>query len=97
LTKSYAKNNFDEEFLPVVIQKDGKPVAVINKEDSVYFFNYRPDRARQLTKAFVLPGIDKFEWDYKRVCIVSMWKYEKDCQRMVAYPPIIMTNCLPRW
>jgi len=95
IDESYAQNNFDEEFLPVVIQKDGKPVAVINKEDSVIFFNYRPDRARQLTKAFVLPGFDKFEWEYKKgLYFVSMVEYEKDLPTVVAYPPIIMTNCL---
>ena len=57
----YKKKIYDEEFAPTVIEKDGKPVATVAGDDAVIFFNYRPDRARQITKAFVLPDFDRFE------------------------------------
>jgi len=58
--ESYAKKIYDEEFVPTVITEDGKPVATVADNDAIVFYNYRADRARQLTKAFVLPGFDKF-------------------------------------
>lgn len=48
---SYAGNVTDEFVLPTNIVKDGKPVGLIEKNDSIIFFNFRPDRARQITRA----------------------------------------------
>ena len=49
---SYDNGKTDEFVLPTVIEKDGKPVAVVSDKDSVVFFNFRPDRAREITRAF---------------------------------------------
>ena len=49
---SYDDGKTDEFVLPTVIEKDGKPVAVVSDKDSVVFFNFRPDRAREITRAF---------------------------------------------
>ena len=49
---SYAQDVTDEFMLPTVLEKDGKPVATIQDGDSVIFCNFRPDRARQITRAF---------------------------------------------
>jgi 2,3-bisphosphoglycerate-independent phosphoglycerate mutase len=49
--KSYAENITDEFILPTNIYENGKPVALIEKEDSCIFFNFRPDRAREITRA----------------------------------------------
>ena len=57
---SYEKKVYDEEFLPTVITSNGKPVATIEDGDAVIFFNFRPDRARELTQAFVVPSFNKF-------------------------------------
>lgn len=43
---SYDDDKTDEFVMPTVIEKDGKPVATIQDKDSVVFFNFRPDRAR---------------------------------------------------
>lgn len=51
--QSYAKGVTDEFILPTVIVKDGKPVRRIQKGDAIVFFNFRPDRAREITRAFV--------------------------------------------
>jgi len=49
---SYDDDKTDEFVMPTVIEKDGKPVATIQDKDSVVFFNFRPDRAREITRAF---------------------------------------------
>ena len=64
IEESYVAKNYDEEFIPSVITKKGQPLVTIKANDAVIFFNFRPDRARELTKAFVLPGFDKFERAY---------------------------------
>jgi 2,3-bisphosphoglycerate-independent phosphoglycerate mutase len=52
VSNSYEKETVDEFVLPTVILENGAPVATINPKDSVIFFNFRPDRARQITRAF---------------------------------------------
>ncbi len=95
ITESYKNNVFDEEFLPTVIGKEGKPTTVIADGDAVIFFNFRPDRARQLTKAFVLPAFEKFERHYiENLFFVTMTEYEKETPVVVAYPPNVVVNSL---
>ncbi len=95
IEESYKKEVHDEQFIPIVIGKEGKPTTTIDEGDAVIFFNFRPDRARQLTKAFVLPGFSKFERGYiKDLTFVTMTEYEKDTPVVVAYPPIVVHNCL---
>lgn len=91
----YDKEIFDEEFPPTVIGKEGSPETTIKSEDGVIFFNFRPDRSRQLTQAFVLPGFDKFERQYlKGLSFATMTEYEKELPVEVAFPPDIVRNCL---
>lgn len=59
VNKSYAAGVMDEFIVPSVILKAGKPIARIEEHDSLIFFNYRPDRARQLSRAFC---DDEFEY-----------------------------------
>jgi len=94
--EAYAVKNYDEEFVPTVITgKKDQPIAAVRNGDAVIFFNYRPDRARELTKAFVLPGFDKFERSYiKDLFFVTMMEYEKDLPVVVAYPPMVIHNTL---
>ena len=62
---SYDDGKTDEFVLPTVIEKDGKPVAMIQDNDSVIFFNFRPDRAREITRAFCDPEFKGFEREKK--------------------------------
>ena len=55
---SYDKDVTDEFVLPTVVMKDGAPTATVKDGDSVIFFNFRPDRAREITRTFC---DDKFE------------------------------------
>ena len=52
MKNSYAENILDEFILPSVVEKNGRPVGLVENGDSVIFFNFRPDRARQITRAF---------------------------------------------
>lgn len=94
IEQSYKKKIFDEEFMPTVIHKNGSPVAKIEENDAVIFFNYRPDRARQITKAFVLPEIEKFSRPkfLKNLLFVGFEEYEKGLPIEVAFPPEKITN-----
>ncbi len=57
---SYSRDVTDEFVVPVVIQKDDKPVATVSDKDSVIFYNFRPDRAREITRAFLADDFDGF-------------------------------------
>ena len=92
---SYAKEVYDEQFVPVTITDGGKPVATVEDNDAVIFFNFRPDRARELTKAFALPGFDKFTARaYKNLLFVTMAEFEKSLPVEVVFPPDVIKNCL---
>lgn len=94
---SYKEGNLDEEFKPTVIIDNGAPVATVSGKDAVIFINYRPDRARQLTKAFVLPGFSKFKREYLRgLEFVTLTEYEKDVPVDVAFPPEVVENPLAK-
>ena len=62
---SYDEGKTDEFVVPTVMEKDGHPVATIQDKDSVIFFNFRPDRARELTRAFCDPEFKGFEREKK--------------------------------
>ncbi len=98
IEESYNKKIYDEEFAPTVISKDGgnRSNGLIQDNDAVIFFNYRADRARQITKAFVLPSFDKFARPkyLKNLMFVCFTEYEKDLPIEVAFPPEIMKNTL---
>jgi len=67
INAAYAKGLTDEFIEPTVILTAGKPTATIDDNDAAIFFNFRVDRARQLTMAFVLPDFEKltsFEFGY---------------------------------
>jgi 2,3-bisphosphoglycerate-independent phosphoglycerate mutase len=92
---SYAAEVYDEEFLPTVITHKGKPVATVKKGDAVIFFNFRPDRARELTEAFVLPAFNRFQREYiEDVAFITMAEYDKNLPAIPAYPPMVIHNCL---
>ncbi len=58
---SYADDKTDEFVLPTVIEKDGQPVGMISNDDSVIFYNFRPDRAREIARTFCDDAFEGFE------------------------------------
>lgn len=92
---SYDKKIYDEEFAPVAIVGKGENPCKVGKKDAMIFFNFRPDRARQLTKALILPGFEKFPRDYSPdLFFTAMTEFEKDLPVEVAFAPQIIKNCL---
>lgn len=93
----YQKNVFDEMLEPVVIvDNNGNPVGNIKDNDAVIFFNYREDRARQITKAFCEDKFDKFDVSAgpKNLFFVGMVEYEKGLPPHIAFPPQEILTCL---
>ncbi len=58
---SYDDDKTDEFVMPTVIEKDGAPTAVVKDQDSVIFFNFRPDRAREISRVFCCDDFDGFD------------------------------------
>jgi 2,3-bisphosphoglycerate-independent phosphoglycerate mutase len=72
---------------PIVMVEDGKPVATIDAEDSVIFWNFRSDRARQITYALTQNGFDHFpRKKFPRVHFVCMSGYDRHLALPVAFP-----------
>ncbi len=92
---SYAEEVFDEFVKPTVITENGSPVAVIERNDSVIFFNFRPDRAREITRSFTDTDFDGFEREkgYFPVFFVCMTQYDKTIENAaVAFKPESLSN-----
>src|SRR5215212_2949043 len=93
---SYERGVTDEFVEPIaIVRKDGGPVTTIKDDDSVIFFNFRPDRARQLTRALALPDFKEFEIsDRPRVEFVCFTMYDQTFNLPVAFPPRHHRNVL---
>ena len=74
---SYQKEVFDEFVEPTVICNGDIPIATIQENDSVIFFNFRPDRARQITRAIVDPDFDGFETKKLKTYFVCFTSYDE--------------------
>ena len=59
ISQSYNRGETDEFVCPTIIRNDGKPTAVVNDNDAIFYFNLRSDRARELTKTFVQQNFEK--------------------------------------
>lgn len=84
---SYAHNIFDEEFSPIIIEKDQKSIATISDNDAIIFFNFRADRARQITKALILDNFEGFDRGnkIKNLFMVAFTEYEKNLPVEIAF------------
>jgi len=92
---SYAREEYDEFVKPTVIKENGKPVATIGENDSIIFFNFRPDRAREITRTFIEEDFSGFkrEKGYFPVKFVCMTQYDKTFKNVeVAFKPESLEN-----
>ena len=70
-------------------------MARVKKDDSIIFFNFRPDRAREITRTFIDPEFSGFAREYFPVYFVSMTQYDKTFPNIhVAYKPQTLENTL---
>ena len=78
MEESYANDVTDEFVLPTVItNEDGTPVSVVKDNDSVIFFNFRPDRAREMTRAFCDDKFTGFERPFLKTTFVCFKDYDE--------------------
>lgn len=97
LENSYRENVTDEFVLPTVVLKDGRPTAVVNSGDGVIFFNFRFDRARQLTRAFVDQDFAGFKRERLDLNFLCMTRYDEKIAVPFAFAPRENKNTLGEW
>ena len=91
---SYDAEKFDEFVLPTVIEENGAPVGLIQDNDSVIFYNFRPDRARQITRAFCADDFTGFNRE-KKLDLVFVCFTEYDVtipNKLIAFKKVEVTN-----
>ncbi len=76
IQNSYESGNNDEFVLPTIILNNGKPTAIIKEKDSVIFFNFRPDRAREITRAFCDEEFNGFKRTFIKLTYVCFSEYD---------------------
>ena len=94
IKNSYANEVTDEFMLPTVIVENGEPVATIKDGDSVIFCNFRPDRAREITRAFCADDFDGFARE-KKLDLVYVCFTEYDVtipNKLIAFKKVEVTN-----
>ncbi len=92
---SYARGVTDEFILPIVLaDRSGQPAGVIRDGDSVIFFNFRTDRTRQLTRAFIESPFERFQRVRRDIYFATMTQYHEDFRCPVAFPPSFLTKTL---
>jgi len=91
---SYDEGKTDEFVMPTVVTEEGKAIGTIKDKDSVIFFNFRPDRAREITRAFCMDHFDGFPRE-KRLDLVYVCFTEYDetiPNKLVAFQKTTITN-----
>ncbi|QAY67318.1 2,3-bisphosphoglycerate-independent phosphoglycerate mutase [Paenibacillus protaetiae] len=98
VVESYEKSVYDEFVMPTVITgEDGKPVGLVESEDAVIFFNFRPDRAIQLGQVFTnedFRGFDRGDKAPKHLYFVCLTLFSETVGGYVAYSPKNLDNTL---
>ena len=95
IENSYKEEKTDEFVVPCVLLEDGKPTATINNNDSVVFFNFRPDRAREITRAINDQDFSGFNRDNLSLTFVTMTQYDKTLEGVnIAFKPQTLVNTL---
>ncbi len=87
IERSYAEGVTDEFVAPTIIGADGGDTRIISG-DTVVFFNFRPDRTRELTRAFIMPDFEEFDrgGPAPEVAFIGMTEYEEGFDIPVAFP-----------
>ena len=88
LVESLYQQQITDEFIEPTLVEDGG-LHIVEEGDAVVFFNFRSDRARQLTRAFVDPTFSEFQPRElkKNLAFVTMTQYEKNLPVLIAFPP----------
>lgn len=98
--QSYANGVTDEFVLPTNVVENGKPIGLIEKGDSIIFFNFRPDRAREITRAMTVEDFNGFErkTGYLAPVYVGFTKYDATfLSAKIAFKKIALNNTLGKF
>jgi len=92
---AYSRGESDEFIRPTVIARPQKPPRVISDGDAAVFFNFRADRARQLTRALTEPDFSEFDrGNHLSLKFVCFTRYKKEFTLPVAFPPLVLEQIL---
>ena len=94
---SYQNGVTDEFVLPACVVENDKPVGLIEEGDSIIFFNFRPDRARQITRAMSEKDFDGFnrKTGFLNPAYVCFTRYDASFNNVrIAFKPQVLTNTL---
>jgi len=98
IESSYAEGVHDEFVKPAVILDGNKPVATIKADDSIIFFNFRPDRAREISRCFCDPELGDIKREFFPVKYVCFTEYDITIpNKTVAYKPQSLANTLGQY
>ncbi len=91
---SYAQEVTDEFVVPTVVMKDGAPLATVGDRDTIIFYNFRPDRAREITRAFCADTFDGFDRGARRdVAYICFTEYDVTIpNKQVAFHKVELDN-----
>ena len=91
---SYQREEFDEFVKPtLIVNQEGEPLATIKENDSVIFFNFRHDRAREITRSLVDPEFKDFEVSMFPLKYVCMTEYDATIPNVsIAFKPVVLIN-----
>ena len=95
---AYARDENDEFVKATVIRAEGQPDAAMEDGDALIFMNFRADRAREITRAFVNSDFDGFA--RKKVVnldFIQLTEYAADIKAPCAYPPASLANTFGEW
>lgn len=99
IQQSYDREETDEFVKPTVVMKDGKPAATVQDGDSVVFFNFRPDRAREISRAFCDDDFKGFDrGPRKDITFVCFSDYDPTIpNKEVAFHKVAVNNTFGEW
>ncbi len=99
IQESYDREETDEFVKPTVAEKDGAALAIVQDKDSVIFFNFRPDRAREITRAFCADDFTGFDRGArKQITFVCFSDYDPTIpNKEVAFHKVAVTNTFGEW
>lgn len=93
IADSYANEVNDEFVVPTVITENGEAIGTIKPEDSIIFFNFRPDRAREMTRVFCDPEFNGFERERIEASFTTFTQYDVTIPNTeVCFVPEELTN-----
>jgi 2,3-bisphosphoglycerate-independent phosphoglycerate mutase len=100
VNEHYSQHIFDEMIPPCVIKQPGDKIAKISENDAVIMFNFRSDRALQLTRTLADKTFNKFAKPvkfFKNLAVVTITEYAQDLDASVAFPPNVVGNGLAEY